>query len=279
MKRDRDNSPTKSSPEAGYALLMIIFSVATLLLFAAMATPNVLTQGRREKEQEAIWRGNQYVRAIQLYYRKYGRYPPTLEDLTKADAAGVHFLRKSYADPMNFEDGSWRMIYVSPAGQLIGSVRYRSLQEMALTLGLNMPTGNNLGPNGLPLPPAQTNAAPANQGPGQPEQPGQPAQPGQLPNQSSEQPAPLAPPEPVSGPILGGSLIGVAGKAKRPSLLVYQGGKTYYEWEFIWNPLTTVNLVVPPLSGAQPAPTGNVPANPSGFSMTPTQPPATSPAP
>ena len=55
---------------------------------------------------------------------------------------------------------------------------------------------------------------------------------------SSTQPQSLAPLEPVSGPVLGGSLIGVGGKIKMPSLLIWQGGEQDYEWEFIYNPLT-----------------------------------------
>ena len=36
---------------------------------------------------------------------------------------------------------------------------------------------------------------------------------------------------------MGASMIGVASKVKQASLLVYQGKDTYFEWEFIWNPL------------------------------------------
>src|ERR1700688_2539532 len=104
-------------PDGGYAVLLAIFLVATRLLLAAAAAPNILTQGRRLREQEAIWRGNQYVRAIRLYYQKNGKYPASLEDLSKANAVGVHFLRKTYNEPMS-ADGKWRLIYVTPAGQL-----------------------------------------------------------------------------------------------------------------------------------------------------------------
>ena len=124
--------PTRGQGEDGYVVLLAIFLVATMLLLAAAATPNVLTQGRRLREQEAIWRGNQYVRAIRLYYQKSGKYPSSLEDLTKPNAAGVHFLRKAYREPINSSDGSWRLIYVTPTGQLVGSVHFHNLQEMAV---------------------------------------------------------------------------------------------------------------------------------------------------
>ena len=123
---------------------MAIFLVATMIILATVVTPSILTEGRREREQEAIWRGNQYVRAIELYYRKNGRYPQTVDDLTKGNLS-VHFIRKAYADPTNTEDGSWRFIYLSPTGQLIGSVRYHSLQEMALML--KMPGAGQALPN------------------------------------------------------------------------------------------------------------------------------------
>ena len=122
----------RGKSEGGYAVLLAIFMVATLLLFAAAATPNVITEGRRLREQDAIWRGNQYVRAIRIFYQKNGKYPASLEDLTKPNAVGVHFLRKAYKDPMNTADGKWRLIYVTPNGQLVGSVHFHNLQEMAV---------------------------------------------------------------------------------------------------------------------------------------------------
>ena len=32
-------------------------------------------------------------------------------------------MRQAYKDPMNAKDGDWRLIYVSPTGQLIGSLK------------------------------------------------------------------------------------------------------------------------------------------------------------
>ena len=261
MTRRRSNSQVGRSRESGYALLMLIFLVATMLLVAAMATPNMLTEGRREREQETIWRGNQYVRGIQLYYRKNGRYPQTMEDLTKG-TLDVHFLRKAYTDPLNTSDGSWRFIYVAPSGQLIGSVRYHSLQEMALAL--------NLPGAGQPLTNPAATAAQVTAGQGsaqqgaaaQPGTPGQPNAPAQSPfaptapaTSGFGQPAPAAPLAAVDGPVLGGSLIGVASKVNQSSLIVYQGGTTYFEWEFIWNPLSVIS-VTPPAGAAPIVPPG-----------------------
>src|SRR5271155_1343870 len=109
--------------QRGYALLLIMFSLALLAATAMTVAPNILTEGRREKEQEMIWRGKQYTRAVRLYNAKLGHFPTSLDDLTKPKTGSIHFMRQAYKDPMNKEDGSWRLIYVGPSGQLIGSLK------------------------------------------------------------------------------------------------------------------------------------------------------------
>jgi hypothetical protein len=292
--------PSQRDSESGYALLLVLFMVATLILFAVAATPSIITQGRREREQEALWRGNQYDRAIRLYYRKNGRYPQTVDDLKKADQVGNHYLRKAYRDPLNAADGAWRVIYVTPSGQLVGSVHYHSLQEMAATLmpGMQLPTSAGASAAGQQsaFQPTPQTGQQANQQTGQqptpqstqPQtaQPGQGAAPGaaQATNQGgfggfgASQPTALAPLEAVDGPVMGGFAIGVASKIKQPSLIVYQGGKTYFDWEFIYNPLMTAGGAATPVNptgqpangaaqpGTSPAPgaTGAAPSFPPG---------------
>jgi hypothetical protein len=109
--------------EDGYALMMVVFFTALLLIATMVAAPRILLEGKREKEKEMIWRGHQYVRGVKLYYRKMGRFPTSIEDLTKPKVGSLRFMRQAYKDPMNAEDGSWRLIYVGPAGQLIGSLK------------------------------------------------------------------------------------------------------------------------------------------------------------
>jgi len=109
--------------EDGYALMMVVFFTALMLVGAMVAAPRILQEGKREKEKEMIWRGQQYVRGVKLYYRKMGRFPTSIDDLTKPKTGSLRFMRQAYKDPMNNEDGSWRLIYVGPAGQLIGSLK------------------------------------------------------------------------------------------------------------------------------------------------------------
>jgi len=219
------NSTMRRRNQAGYTLLMVVFMVATILVLAAAAAPNVLTQGQRENEEELVWRGQQYVRAIGLYYRQFHKYPTAVEDLTK-QTNGVRFLRHAYTEPMNKDDGSWRFIYVNPANnQLIGSLRQTSLLQTSLStpgFGGGSPFGGGMQ---APPPPGTT----TNQ------QPGTGAQ-GQQTNLTTTGSLLDSQPQPLDGTVVGGNIVGVASKIKKPSFRIYLGGDNYQMWEFIWNP-------------------------------------------
>jgi type II secretory pathway pseudopilin PulG len=258
--------------EAGYTLLIMLFIVASLIILLTAATPNLLTQGRREREEEMIWRGNQYVRAIGLYYRKFGKYPNKIDDLYQ-NTNGLRFLREEYKDPMNTVDGTWRLIYLGPNGQLIGSVNYTNMLQMAMPGGAAMgapgttPSGavgttQGSSPFGAPgaAPPAGTAA-----------QPGA----GQTPDQSASQESPLG------GELIGGNLIGVGSKVKKSSIKNWNGASDYYHWEFIWKPIQVVGAPAaaqPPAAGTTGAPPANPGAAPPPGINEPGMPPET-PAP
>jgi len=245
---------TRRRQQAGYTLLMVVFMVATMIILAAAAAPNLLTQGRREKEEEMVWRGEQYERAIGMYYRKFGKYPTKVEDLTK-QTNGVRFLRQAYTDPMNKDDGSWRFIYVGPNGQLIGSLRQTSLLQSTLsTPGLAgaLSLGGGLQP--LATPGATMGATTGTaQAPGT-------VQAGQQTNTATTANPLESQLQPFGGTVVGGNIIGVGSKIKKPSFRIYLGGDTYQQWEFIWNP--TGQIAVP---GQTPAnPNANPTAAPNG---------------
>src|SRR5204863_81080 len=138
--------------ERGYALLVVIFLVTLLLLSTMVVATNILTEGRREKEKEMIWRGNQYVRGVKLHFRKTGRFPTSLDDLTKPKLGSLRFMRQAYKDPMNKEDGSWRFIYVGPAGQLMGSLKPVQNLQLPQIRGVGTPANALNGP-GAPAQP------------------------------------------------------------------------------------------------------------------------------
>jgi hypothetical protein len=110
---------------------MALGMMLMLLAVSLVILQNFVTDGKRTQEEETIWRGQQYERAIRLYYHKMGHYPQTMDDLQKGGLQ-LHFLRQAYKNPMNKTDGTWRFIYVNATGQITGSVRYATLQQMVL---------------------------------------------------------------------------------------------------------------------------------------------------
>src|SRR5712671_1640953 len=61
--------------EEGFMLVGLIVAIFFVLLALSVAAPKVAQELRREREVEAVHRGNQYVRAIRLYYNKFHHYP------------------------------------------------------------------------------------------------------------------------------------------------------------------------------------------------------------
>lgn len=93
------------------ATLLVALAVMAVLMSAVL--PAWRHQAQREKEAELIFRGEQYVRAIQLWERKMGpgSRPTSLDMLVQQ-----RFLRKKYKDPMT-ELGEFQLVYagVNPA--------------------------------------------------------------------------------------------------------------------------------------------------------------------
>src|SRR5947208_8813880 len=94
----RIDNRTRHDGEEGFMLLGVVVLVFLVLLTLSIAAPKVARDLRRDREVEAIHRGNEYVRAIQLYYRKNGHYPGNMEQLEKSN--NIRFLRQKYEDPM-----------------------------------------------------------------------------------------------------------------------------------------------------------------------------------
>ncbi|HEX3230046.1 MAG TPA: hypothetical protein VHQ95_13815, partial [Pyrinomonadaceae bacterium] len=58
--------------EGGYTLVALLLVMSLLALWAVSAAENVRQQGQREREKEAMFRGEQVADAIRLYYRFRG---------------------------------------------------------------------------------------------------------------------------------------------------------------------------------------------------------------
>lgn len=280
VRRDKGN---RDSREQGYALLMVMFIAALMLAAVMVANPSALTEGKREKEQEMIWRGKQYVRGVKLYYRKLGRFPTSIDDLTKPKTGSLRFMRQAYKDPMNKEDGSWRLIYVGATGQLIGSLKPPQTINLQGAAGLQgtltpkLPTVDPAHPEITPAESASgTQTGTASSAPSGTAQQNPP-----VPGDQSDSSGNLPPNALADTPtIIGGNIIGVGSKIAAPSVIIYDKAKNYRLFEFIWDPSKDVVVVGQPGAqvGSPIAPGQNPAQGQNPFGVQPIQNPANPPA-
>ena len=110
--------------EGGYTLVALLAMMTVLALFAMAVAPSVQQQAQREREQEAIFRGEQVADAIRSYYRyRTGTFrtvgdqalPKSMDDLLQGipipgGSKNRQILRPSAArDPLT-PDGEWRFV-------------------------------------------------------------------------------------------------------------------------------------------------------------------------
>jgi type II secretory pathway pseudopilin PulG len=106
---------------AGYVLIMLLFVVTAMGIGLLVAVPVWQTQIQREREEELIFRGKQYVEAVRLFQtKKPGTFPKNLEELVEEKC-----LRRPFPDPMNPE-GDWNIILL-PQGIQGAAARPRQL--------------------------------------------------------------------------------------------------------------------------------------------------------
>ena len=90
------------------AALLVAMAVMAIVLSAAIPTWSHMV--RREKEEELIFRGNQYARAINQYQRKFANASPASLDVLIEQ----HMLRKKWKDPLGIDkEREFQMLYLS----------------------------------------------------------------------------------------------------------------------------------------------------------------------
>src|SRR5882672_12860636 len=120
MTRPIEMRITKSNGEGGYALVALLVVMSLLALFAMSAALNVKQQSQREREKEAIFRGEQVADAIRLYYRSRGgqganSLPTNMDQLLEGiqipgRTRKLQILRTAAAkDPLS-SSGEWKLI-------------------------------------------------------------------------------------------------------------------------------------------------------------------------
>src|ERR1039458_1655933 len=117
--------------EEGYMLVVVIFMLALLMLSFTVAAPAVRKEIQRDRDVEMMHRGKQYARAVRLYYKRFGAYPPNVDALVQHN--GIRFLRKKYIDLTTGKE-DWKIIRLG--------------QQKTQTLGF---FGQPIGGSGVPI--------------------------------------------------------------------------------------------------------------------------------
>lgn len=291
-------------------LVAMIFMLAILILSMAVAIPRIRASIQRDREVETMERGKQYIRAVQLYYRKFGRYPPNLDALEKTN--NIRFLRKKYIDPTTGKD-EWKPILfgqnktpqamgffgqplAAASGAGIGPSGGNGLTGTPGT-GATSPTGVGLfnsNPTSGSSTDSGTGATPssgtgtsgsgtdANGNPttgGTPATGGSPSTtaPGSTSSTGSTTTGTTG--GTTSGQTFGGGgIIGFSPQSPRQSILVYKKKNHYNEWEFLYSPLMDRQTQGGGNTGAIGTPASNT-TIPVGGQTTPTPPTPITPSP
>jgi type II secretory pathway pseudopilin PulG len=124
--------------QRGATLMVVLVIVVVMGLMLGMAGRSWKSILQKEREEELLFRGEQYRRAIESYFNvahggkagAQGLYPNKLEDLLKdpRSAQTVRHLRRIYKDPMTGDDfelvqGGGEITGLQGVGQKLGGIR------------------------------------------------------------------------------------------------------------------------------------------------------------
>lgn len=179
--------------EAGYAMAALLVGMAVMAIMLSVAMPTWSQMIRRDKEEELIFRGTQYARAINQYQRKFANASPANLDVLIEQ----RLLRKKFRDPLSpSKDGEFQMLYLSNQAQGSRGGGFGAVGGGAAGRGTG--TGSATGPS--------TSGAPGEISPG-------------ATTSYSTTPS--------------GGIVGVTSKNTGASIKVYKGKKRYNEWQFV----------------------------------------------
>jgi hypothetical protein len=155
---------TRRRNESGFALLLVFLMAAIIAITLYMEIPRVAFDAQRQKEDLLVYRGEQYKRGIEVFFRANKRLPAKIEDLESTN--NRHYLRRRYVDPITGKD-EWRAVHsngmtltdskvqtqgqqgqkkdggdIQTAGQYVGTVA--GLGQTLPNAGGTQPPGGNL---------------------------------------------------------------------------------------------------------------------------------------
>lgn len=217
--------------DAGYSMVVLLVGIAVMAVLMTAAMPTWRHMAQREREEELIFRGTQYARAIALFQRKYpGAFPPNIQVLLDQK-----FLRRKYRDPMT-ADGEFQPLFQNSPGFQGAPGAVSPGSQPGSTSGRPGAAGT---PTSPATPPPSTTTGP----PGTAAPPGFPA---------GGQSGALAGPQ--------GGMVGVVSKSRERSIRIFNGRSRYNEWQF---DVSLVTRQVAPGGGGGAAQPGQ-PVTPGG---------------
>jgi type II secretory pathway pseudopilin PulG len=279
-------------------LVVVIFMMAILILSLSIAIPRVRESIQRDREEETMRRGKQYIRAVQLYYRKFNAYPPNVDALIKTN--NIRFLRKKYVDPTTGKDEWKAIMYCQNKTPLAMGFFGQPLAGAGCGASAGIgPAGGNTGINGSPSgiggASTSTSGGLFNNSPSTPTDSGA----GTAAPQSGAG-GTDASGNPISGTgtsgtgtggtgsafgssnnptgngqtFGGGGIIGFSPQSPKQSILVYKKKNHYNEWEFLYSPLMDQQTMAGGNAGmiGQPASGTTTPIGGGTGTTTPTTP-------
>lgn len=184
----------------GYAMAVLLVAMSIMAIMLTVAMPVWKHTAQREKEEELVFRGMQYVHAIALFQRKTANaYPPNIDLLVRE-----RYLRRKYKDPITNDD-----FVPLPVGAA-ASAGTPGRDSQPGGRGGQTPSD---GRGSLPASTFSSNASNTSQGAG---------------GRGTATPFGT----PSAGTI--GGISGVASKSKDQSIRIYNGRSHYNEWAFVY---------------------------------------------
>jgi type II secretory pathway pseudopilin PulG len=276
------NSPF---PSKGYALLAVMLTVTLILISLTEVLPGIYQEAQREREEDAIFRGEQYARAVYLFHRTVGRFPTSVNELLNTN--GTRYIRQAYTDPLN-PNGRWHFVHATAAGIIIDSQNQASY---SVTLsGASPAAGSPAQPNGNAASPIGSSAQPGGNTStfgssssasgtsssfSATSQAGQESSSGEESGSTGKKKGPPKPPadcqgqegevsgssttagEPTAehvvqtGQLMGAFIVGVAVCGTQASIRVLDKKDHYYQWEFLG--MNYVPYALPKVQAVQPS--------------------------
>jgi type II secretory pathway pseudopilin PulG len=256
-----------------------MFMLAILIIAMSVAAPKIAKEIQRDRELETMHRGKQYARAVKLYYKQFGRYPPNLDALVKTNE--IRFLRRKYIDPTTGKD-EWKAIQVGQqktqtlgffgqpiAGSSVGGVGpaggngltgatpiggIGSAGGIGSTLG-STDQGSTNGASGSST--DTSNGASGSQSGGT-----NSVAPGSGTGPVSGSSSAFATPGGQTGQTFGGAgIMGFSPTSPKQSILVYKKKNHYNEWEFLYDPIADQMMMQGGNTGTIGTPAGSLPGS------------------